>query len=77
MNDKVSKSELSFENISVKNRPMKVAEEYEHIWTNQWLAAKGFLDEYDKQKTKDIDLFEFLLQIFMVLLCYSSCGNIS
>lgn len=42
---KVSKDESVIENVSVKNRPMNVADEYMLLCSGPWLEAKGAVDE--------------------------------
>ena len=44
MNSKVSCDEGALENIGIKNRPMKIAEEYQLFLSNDWLEAKERLD---------------------------------
>ena len=45
MNSKVSANESSLENISIKARPMNIAEEYNLLMSNTWLDAKSALDD--------------------------------
>ena len=45
MSAQISKSEETLENIVIKNRPMKVAEEYELFLSDAWPTAKENLDE--------------------------------
>ena len=45
MNRQMSRDETDLENINVKNRPMKILQEYELFCSQEWLEAKGDLDE--------------------------------
>ena len=62
--DKVAGNESDVENISIKNRPMVVAEEYQRLFTDEWLEVKTMLDArtdlIEEQK------IAFLCDIFMV-----------
>ena len=66
MHQELSRDESVLENISIKNRPMKIAEEYQLIQSSQWLEAKQALDDKlefvwnEKQRNK------FLMDIMMV-----------
>ena len=53
MGKKVSSDESSIENISIKNRPMVVAEDYYNFCSNAWLDAKTVLDEKCAEQTED------------------------
>ena len=45
MDKKTSSDESSLENISIKDRPMNVAEEFTMMQSNEWLDAKAAVDE--------------------------------
>ena len=44
MGKKLAQDESSLENISIKNRPMNIAEDYENLCSNEWLTAKEYVD---------------------------------
>ena len=59
MNAKISQDESALENISIGNRPMKVAEEYTLLTSNAWLDAKTELDRFfgeDQEEENKIKL---------------------
>ena len=72
MNVKVSADESNMENISISNRPMKVAESYNIFFSSEWLELKNSLDEYiDKTHSrystvKDSDIFKLLCDVLLV-----------
>ena len=49
----MSGDESPLENISIKNRPMMVAEDYYNLCSNAWLEAKMALDEKCAEQTED------------------------
>ena len=64
MSEKMSNNESSIENVSIKHRPVKVADEYQEFCTNEWLDLKQFLDESFKES--DIRKMNLLTKILMV-----------
>ena len=49
MSVKISADESSFENITVPNRPMNIADRYKKMNSEEWLSAKQEIDEYCDQ----------------------------
>ena len=45
MGTKIASDESSLENISIKNRPMNIATDYDLLCSNEWLNAKTDLDD--------------------------------
>ena len=45
MNREMARDETDLENISSRNRPMKIMEEYETFCSQQWLDAKIAVDD--------------------------------
>ena len=66
MNAKVASDESALENISIKARPMKIAEEYTLLMSNAWLEAKTALDEENPDKTTEAERVMFLCDVLMV-----------
>ena len=65
MGDKVASNESSVENISIKNRPINIRDDYSALQSNEWLDAKVFLDEkFDSLQEEDkVDLLCKLLKV--------------
>ena len=64
MNHKVAADESHVENVSIKNRPLNIADDYDALITNEWLNAKEQLDtEFEEmpEKLKLILLFKVLM----------------
>ena len=66
MNEKISKNESSLENITIRNRPMKIAEDYENFFTQEWLQAKEYLDQRKTKQFQEADALNFLLELIFV-----------
>ena len=67
MNTKISANESALENISIKARPMHVAEGYSLLLSNSWLDAKSALDETDpddKWEAQKVKLLLVVLQVY-------------
>ena len=54
------------ENISVQNRPMKIAEEYNVLTSNAWLDAKTALDDLEMDDASESFKVKLLCSILMV-----------
>ena len=63
MSDKIAKDEENLENVNIKNRPMKVAEEYENFCSNAWFLAKGKLDYNDVPNEKALIALADILKV--------------
>ena len=69
MEVKIAQDESNLENISVKNRPMNVAEEYLMFNSDEWLDAKTALDDHmddtsQEAETVKIKLLNDILLVF-------------
>lgn len=64
MNNKMSSDESSVENVSIRDRPMNIAEDLYNFCSNEWLEAKMALDE--KYKGDEENLLRFLNAVLMV-----------
>ena len=53
MSHKVSSDERSLENINVEARPMKLADEYRSICSEEWLEAGEALESMDMEYDED------------------------
>ena len=65
MGAKVASDESSLENISIKNRPMNIATDYDLLCSNEWLAAKTDLDE-NCPDMSDSDKVQILCKVLIV-----------
>ena len=65
MNHKVSADESNVENVSIRNRPMNIADDYESMCTDEWLQAKEALDEKIKHLADHVKV-SVLFRILMV-----------
>ena len=65
MSTKLAADESNVENVSIKNRPMNIAEEYQLLCSNQWLDAKTALDDITED-TSDIVKLYLLSEVMMV-----------
>ena len=66
MSTKLAADESNVENVSIKTRPMNVAEEYQLLCSNQWLQAKTVLDEVGGSRTPDYIKIQLLSEVLMV-----------
>ena len=66
MSTKLAADESNVENVSIKNRPMNVAEEYQLLCSNQWLDAKTVLDDLGDGRTQDYMKVQLLSEVLMV-----------
>ena len=66
MNEKLSRNESDLENISIQNRPMNVAEEYNLLMSNAWLEAKCSLDAEMGEDKKEAEKYQLLCEIITV-----------
>ena len=74
MGAKVSADESHMENISIKNRPMTVADDYHNFMADVWSDAKEKLDaEVSKMDNKD--RLTLLSDILMVITCLLIISN--
>ena len=67
MSTKLAADESNVENVSIKNRPMNVAEEYQLLCSNQWLDAKTILDDLGDSRTPDYMKVQILSEVLMVI----------
>ena len=67
MGNKVGADESSIENVSIKTRPMTIADDYSNFCTNAWLDAKDILDEKFKKKYDEKDIIMFLFHVLQVV----------
>ena len=65
MGAKVASDESSLENISIKNRPMNIATDYDLLCSNEWLVAKTDLDESCPDMS-DGDKVQILCKVLIV-----------
>ena len=65
MNAKIAANESSFENTSIRARPMNIAEDYVLLTSNTWLDAKTALDDLEEETTEQFKV-QFLLDIMLV-----------
>ena len=63
MSAKLGRDEGALENIGIKNRPMKVAEEYQLFQSDVWLTAK---EKLDTKKVPEQCAMKTLLSIMQV-----------
>ena len=63
MSTKIASDESSLENISIRNRPMNIASDYQNFCSNAWLSAK---EKLDKVKGKEVEKLSFLTWILEV-----------
>ena len=63
MGDKVASDEKNFENITIKNRPMRIAEEYEEFCSNAWLSGKEKLDDCKVQPVHALNILSDILKV--------------
>ena len=63
MNSKISADESALENISIGNRPMKLADDYHHFCSDIWLDAKQFLDDQSMEQEHAIVLLKDILMV--------------
>ena len=70
MSTKISANESAVENVSIKNRPMNVADEYQHLCSNAWLDAKTTLDKLtdDSDISAKLDKLTLLCDIIKVII---------
>ena len=66
MNSKISANESSLENISIKARPMNIAEEYNLLQSNSWLDAKSALDEVNPDNRWEAEKVKLLFVVLQV-----------
>ena len=66
MNSKISANETSLENISIKNRPMTIAGEYQTLFSTEWTDAKNAIDKL--WPTQELEKLQYLCSIFLVSL---------
>ena len=68
MGTKVSANESAVENVSIKNRPMNVSDEYHNLCSNAWLDAKTILDEVkgDSVISAELDKVQLLCDVMKV-----------
>ena len=66
MNAKISSSESSLENISTKNRPMNIVDDFNLLMSNAWLEAKEALDEKMPSANKEESKVKLLCDVIMV-----------
>ena len=64
MQEKVAAEESDLENVSVKNRPLSIAAEYQHWISEQWFDAKGELDNLtDVAEWQKLDLLNQAIKV--------------
>ena len=63
MDAKISARESTIENVSIKNRPMNIKEDFSELCSGPWQDAKGDIDNYSVQEA---DKLQFLCDIIMV-----------
>lgn len=61
----MASNETSVENVSIKNRPIKVGEEYSQICSDQWLMAKEDVDSHMYGSNEEEKL-KFMCDVLMV-----------
>ena len=69
MNSKVGRDEGALENIGIKNRPMKVAEEYQLFLSNYWLEAKEKLDNSKVPNETALKTLVSIMEVSFSSLC--------
>ena len=83
MNQQMARDESDLENISMKNRPMKIMEDYHLFCSQEWLEAKTTLDEWVEEngsgKFTETDTCTFLTDGIIVrhCICKSSFHTLS
>ena len=65
MEAKVSADESALENICIKSRPTTIANDYELLCSNEWLAAKQALDDYAEHNREEQKL-KLLCRVLVV-----------
>ena len=68
MSTKISKNEEVLENIAIKNRPMKVADEYSLFTNNAWLEAKERLDHATIDSVEAAEILTSILEVSKIFL---------
>lgn len=66
MGNKVAANEADIENVAIRNRPTKVAEDYEKVVSDLWLGAKETLDN-ELTNSNEHDKLHLLNHVFKVL----------
>ena len=71
MSSKMAADESSVENVSIKVRPMNIADDYIQACSNEWLEAKTTLDNVlDDQPKSECIKIELLCNIIKVCKWY-------
>ena len=71
MEVKIAQDESSLENISVKNRPMNVAEDFLMFNSDEWLDAKTALDSHMDDDSKEAETTKVQLLHDILMVCIS------